>query len=152
MNGELFARMIETQLINRFDKLGVFLSGQVYDEATNQGIAASGKFLENVGYSVERQGTLLTLHLGSNVEYEKYIFGGKVPSWTPTDALIPWVKQKGLQWVDQNGKEMSAKQMAFLIARKHSRVGIKGRNVVQQVMKKRESWIISQLENLEVDV
>ena len=134
----------------RLDKIGLVLQGQMKKEARQQKIWAKGDFVRNMDYEVVQEGNYLGLKLGSNVEHAQYVLGGKIPSWTPIDPIIEWIKTRRIVWYDNNDKKMKPKQMAFLISRKHSRVGIPERNIPAEVIEKRRNWIDKQLNSVEI--
>lgn len=134
----------------RLDKIGVVLHGQMKKEARQQHIWASGDFVRNMDHEVVQEGNYLGLKLGSNVEHAQYVLGGKVPSWTPIEPLIEWIRKRQIVWYDKNDNKMKAKQMAFMISRKHSKVGIPERNIPAQVIEKGKTWIEKQLNSVEI--
>lgn len=63
-------------------------------------------------------------HVGSPLSYAEYVDLGTRPHFPPVEALMDWVKARfGTQ------SEREARSIAFLIARKISRVGTKGQNI-----------------------
>lgn len=119
-------------------------------EAKKIGIG-DGDFYNAIGYIVEDIPDGMILHLGSDIEYEQYVLGGKDPSWTPIKPLIAWVKRKGLTWSDKKtGKQLKVEQMAYMIRSKIRREGIPARNIFETVINNREEWIYQQLDSIEV--
>lgn len=130
----------------KLDYMGNVLMGQVIKEASGRKIRAKGDFINNMSYEVVETPTALILRVGSKVDHAKYVLGGKVPSWTPLEPLLKWIKVRRIVWWDKNRK-MEDKEIAWLISLKHKREGIAARNVVQDVIDKRESWIRKELES-----
>ncbi|MCF7911433.1 MAG: hypothetical protein K9M99_02815 [Candidatus Cloacimonetes bacterium] len=141
---EALAREIVSKYRQRLDKIGLVLRGQLIKMASDRKIRAKGDFINNMSYELVETGEGFVLRLGSNVDHAEYVLGGKEPSGTPFEPLEQWIKDKGIVWYRGN-KEMSTKQMIFLIVRKHKEKGIEARNIVQELIDKREDWILSQL-------
>lgn len=140
------AREIMGGYRRKLDYMGDLLKGQMIKEASSRKIRAKGDFIKNMSYEVVETPTALILRLGSKVEHAKYVLGGKVPSWTPLEPLMEWIKVRKIVWWDKNRK-MEDKEIAWLISRKHKREGIEPRNIVQDVIDKREGWIRKELES-----
>jgi hypothetical protein len=143
---EQLAREIVGGYRRKLDYMGDLLKGQMIKEASSRKIRAKGDFINNMSYEVVETPTALILRLGSKVEHAKYVLGGKVPSWTPLEPLMEWIKVRKIVWWDKNRK-MEDKEIAWLISRKHKREGIEPRNIVQDVIDKREGWIRKELES-----
>ncbi len=111
-----------------------------------------GDFYQALGYVLQRQPDGITLAVGSNVRHEPYVLGGKVPSWTPIAPLKAWVERKHLAWTDKSGAPLSIDQMAHMIQHAIRARGIPARNVHAEVLAKREQWIYSQLDSIEVSL
>ena len=81
------------------------------------------------------------VNLGTNVyavdisllEYWKYIENGTRPHFPPVSAIREWIRVKPvIPRPFENGKLPTESQLAFLIARKISRVGTEGINDFQR--------------------
>lgn len=134
----------------RLNEIGVAIRDYSVLEAQRKKIRAKGDFIRNMDHEVVQEGNYLGLKLGSNVEHAQYVLGGKVPSWTPLEPLIEWVKTRRIVWYDENDKKMKPKQMAYLIRGKIKREGIQERNIPAQIIEKRKTWIEKQLNSVEV--
>jgi len=141
---EQLAREIVGGYRRKLDYMGDLLKGQMIKEASSRKIRAKGDFINNMSYEVVETPTALILRLGSKADHAKYVLGGKVPSWTPLEPLMEWIKVRKIVWWDKNRK-MEDKEIAWLISRKHKREGIEPRNIVQDVIDKREGWIRKEL-------
>jgi hypothetical protein len=138
-------------LESRLHLIGSVLDGDDRRLTLERGIYDKGDFYNNLGYLVTAEGDGVTLHVGSNVKHEPFVLGGKVPSWTPLAPLKAWVERKHLSWQDKKtGLDLTVEQIAYLIRGKIKREGIPERNVVAEVIEKRESWIIKQLDDIRV--
>ncbi len=141
------ARRIVGGYRKKLDSVGNHLKGQLVKEASKRKIRAKGDFINNMSHEVSETKTGLVLRLGSRVDHAKYVLGGKVPSWTPIAPLLEWIEDRKIVWWDGNRK-MKDKEIAFLIARKHSRQGIEERNIVRDVVDRREGWIRRQVASM----
>lgn len=61
-------------------------------------------------------------------DYWKYVENDTRPHWPPPDAILRWVEIKPTipRPYTLNGREISAKSLAYLVGRKIARVGTKG--------------------------
>jgi hypothetical protein len=155
MNGDelmvaIYKAILEA-LESRLHLIGSVLDGDARRLTLERGIYDKGDFYNNLGYLVTVEGDGITLHVGSNVKHESFVLGGKVPSWTPLAPLKAWVERKHLSWQDKKtGLDLTIEQIAYLIRGKIKREGIPERNVIAEVIEKRESWIIKQLDDIRV--
>lgn len=63
------------------------------------------------------------------LDYYKYVDQGTSPHFPPIDAIKKWIEVKPVNpYPTSNGKLPTVNQLAYLIARKISRVGTKGTN------------------------
>lgn len=66
-------------------------------------------------------------------EYWKYLEYDTRPHFPPVDAILEWIRIKPvLPHPDDNGNLPTEKQLAFLIGRKISEEGTKGKNMLQK--------------------
>ena len=92
------------------------VEGEARREATAVGIEAGGDFYQAIFNFVSKEPYGLLLVVGSDVPYEPYVLGGKIPSWTPIAPLKAWVERKKLSWLDKAEKPLSIDQMAYISA------------------------------------
>jgi len=138
-------------LESRLHLIGSVLDGDARRLTQERGIYDKGDFYGNLGYILTMEDDGITLHVGSNVKHEPFVLGGKVPSWTPLAPLKAWIERKHLSWQDKKpGLDLTIEQIAYLIRGKIKREGIAERNVIAEVIEKRESWIIQQLDSIQV--
>ena len=84
------------------------------------------KLINSVHTRVEVHDTVYEVKMDLE-EYWKYLETGTRPHWPPLSAIQRWVEYKPvLPTPDASGRIPSPKSLAFLIARKISRVGTKG--------------------------
>ncbi len=148
-------RAILTALESRLHLIGSVVTADARRDTMNYQpypIYDKGDFYQALGYVLTRQPDGLTLNVGSNVKHEPFVLGGKVPSWTPIAPLKAWVERKNLAWVDKTGAPMSVDSMAYAIQHAIRARGIPARNVHAEVLAKREQWIYSQLDSIEVSL
>lgn len=85
---------------------------------------------DTVSYSVELLGNEYIVIFKLN-DYWKFIEDGRKPGkMPPINSILKWIKQKGLK--PRNRKIKSNKQLAFLIARKIGRFGIKPKKLFEK--------------------
>ena len=98
------------------------------------GRPASGKIMrpENLFYKVNLGTNIYAVDI-SLLDYWKYIEEGTRPHWPPVSAIREWITVKPvIPRPFENGKLPTEDQLAFLIARKISRVGTEGINDFQR--------------------
>ena len=92
------------------------------------GRPASGKLAESLSYHVNLGTNVYAVDI-SLLEYWKYIENGTLPHFPPVSAIREWIRVKPvIPRPFENGKLPTESQLAFLIARKISRVGTEGIN------------------------
>ena len=92
------------------------------------GRPASGKLAESLSYHVNLGTNVYAVDI-SLLEYWKYIENGTRPHFPPVSAIREWIRVKPvIPRPFENGKLPTESQLAFLIARKISRVGTEGIN------------------------
>lgn len=90
---------------------------------------ASGKL--DVSVAVEKlRAKRYQLNVVFTEPYWVYVEYGTGPHWPPLEPILDWVKVKGLA-----SSEGSARQIAFLIARKISRKGTPARRMLSRAMR-----------------
>lgn len=148
---EEIIRAIWAAIDGCLNRVGSVIDAEARKMILAKGIKDRGDFYQNSGYAITSSGDSINLVVGSNVKHEPFVLGGKVPSWTPIAPLKAWVERKGLSWVDKaTGKALSVEQMAYMIRGKIKREGIEARNVFEEVIRNKESWIYAQLNGIEV--
>lgn len=111
-------------------KVGRFFLDALRTELINQGHEATGRLISELRYKIEKSSDGLTLNFYMD-KYGIYVNNGVVGSRIPynrgsgakkslyIDALIGWIKQKGLESGDRD-----IKNFAFAIANKHKSGGM----------------------------
>ena len=80
-------------------------------------------------------------------EYWKYVEYGTRPHWPPVSAILRWVQVKPvIPRPDARGRIPTQKQLAYLIARKISRVGTEGSNDLRRTLEEVNAEYLPQLE------
>ena len=96
---------------------------------------ASGDLVNSVRGVVKQNGKYIVISIQLN-EYWKFIENGTKPHWPPVDAIKKWVSvKKILPRPLKTGKLPTANQLAFLIARKISKVGTKPKPFLYNTIK-----------------
>lgn len=86
---------------------------------------ASGNLSNSIRGVVKQNGKYIVISIQLE-DYWEYIENGTKPHWPPVDAIKKWISVKPvLPRPLKSGKLPTANQLAFLIARKISRVGTK---------------------------
>ena len=126
---------METSALNDFPKVAEVLEryGKEFIELYKVNLAmsgrpASGRLSNSLNYKVSIGTNVYAVDI-SLLDYWKYIESGTRPHWPPFDAIREWIKVKPvIPRPFENGKLPTESQLAFLIARKISRVGTEGIN------------------------
>ena len=93
---------------------------------------ASGELLNSVEFEVEGDGQRWEVSLNV-AKYWKYVENDTRPHWPPVNKILEWIRVKPvLPRPDKNGKLPTPEGLAFLIARKISRVGTKGTHDLEE--------------------
>lgn len=81
---------------------------------------ASGSLRNSIEAIPTNQGIFVFMN-----DYGKWVQSGRMPGkYVPIAPLEKWVKERGLNFLDKNGKAMTPKQMAFAISRNIYKFGI----------------------------
>jgi len=70
----------------------------------------------------------------TSASYFKAVDEGSRPHFTPPSELIKWIQQKGNRGFPVPDSESGIKKLAWAIAVKHSREGIKARNITSKAV------------------
>ena len=130
---------MEENTLNEFPKVAEVLEryGKEFIELyklnlVQSGRPASGKLAESLSYHVNLGTNVYAVDI-SLLEYWKYIESGTRPHFPPVSAIRDWIRVKPvIPRPFENGKLPTESQLAFLIARKISRVGTEGINDFQR--------------------
>ena len=130
---------MEENTLNEFPKVAEVLGryGAEFIELyklnlVQSGRPASGKLAESLSYHVNLGTNVYAVDI-SLLEYWKYIENGTHPHFPPVSAIRDWIRVKPvIPRPFENGKLPTESQLAFLIARKISRVGTEGINDFQR--------------------
>lgn len=92
---------------------------------------ASGRLEDNIGFEVNAKGSTLRVILDLE-DYWRYVEHGRRPGakWPPRKAIEEWIRVKPVIPRVINGIKPTERSLAFLIARKISRDGIKATNAL----------------------
>lgn len=121
---------------------------------------ASGTLAKSIRGIVKQNGKYIVISIQLE-DYWKYIENGTKPHWPPVDAIKKWISVKPvLPRPTKSGKLPTSNQLAFLIARKISRVGTKAKpflkptitdfDLINKVYNEVVDLLNKQLEDLEV--
>lgn len=121
---------------------------------------ASGNLAKSIRGIVKQNGKYIVISIQLE-DYWKYIENGTKPHFPPVDAIKKWISVKPiLPRPLKSGKLPTANQLAFLIARKISRVGTKAKpflkptitdfDLINKVYNEVVDLLNKQLEDLEV--
>lgn len=121
---------------------------------------ASGDLVNSIRGIVKQNGKYIVISIQLE-DYWKYIENGTKPHFPPVDAIKKWISVKPvLPRPLKSGKLPTSNQLAFLIARKISRVGTKAKpflkptitdfDLINKVYNEVVNLLNKQLEDLEV--
>ena len=133
---------METSALSQFPKVAEVLEryGAEFIELyklnlVESGRPASGKLAASLSYKVVLNECTFAVDI-SLLDYWKYIENGTRPHFPPISAIRDWIRVKPvLPRPFSNGKLPTESQLAFLIARKISRVGTEGTNDFERANK-----------------
>ena len=133
---------MEENTLNEFPKVAEVLEryGAEFIELYKSNLVASGrpasgKLAESLSYHVDLGTNVYAVDI-SLLEYWKYIENGTRPHFPPVSAIRDWIRVKPvIPRPFENGKLPTESQLAFLIARKISRVGTEGTNDFERASK-----------------
>lgn len=109
---------------------------QAYRENLAKGRNASKNLSDTITARVDVQDTSFAVVLNM-AEYWAYIEHGTRPHFPPISAILKWVQVKPVvPQPDANGKIPSERSLAYLIARKISKVGTEGKPDLQEASEK----------------
>lgn len=114
---------------------------------------ASGNLVNTATYNVSYDGTILRITLNLQ-DYWKYVENGAKPHFPPIDKIKEWIRVKPVLPRQMNGKLPTENQLAFLIARKISKVGTDGSKTLNRtkdtfsLQSKVKMELIKQISNL----
>lgn len=114
---------------------------------------ASGNLVNTATYNVSYDGTILRVTLNLQ-DYWKYVENGSKPHFPPIDKIKEWIRVKPVLPTQMNGKLPTENQLAYLIARKISKVGTQGTNTLNKtkdtfsLQSKVKMELIKQISNL----
>ena len=91
------------------------------------------RLADNIADLVQIDGN--TIKLGFTLPAEwKYVENGASAHWPPPKALEDWAEQKPVHFTLPDGREMSNKQIAFLVGRKIAESGIEGKHLLEEAI------------------
>lgn len=133
---------------------------ELKNKLTANGSNASGNLAKSIRGIVKQNGKYIVISIQLE-DYWKYIENGTKPHFPPVDAIKKWISVKPvLPRPLKSGKLPTANQLAFLIARKISKVGIKPKpflkptitdfDLINKVYNEVVNLLNKQLEDLEV--
>lgn len=118
------------------------------EQLSADGKNASGTLSNTASYLVNYNGTLLKISLLLE-DYWKYVENDTKPHFPPIDKIRQWIKVKPILPTARKGKLPTEKQLAYLIARKISKVGTKGSHSLQSTLDKANIYnkVINEIQN-----
>lgn len=95
---------------------------------------STGNLIKSINYDVIKNADDLLLKIMA-ADYFKYVDEGrrKGAKPPPIKPILSWVRQKGIKFEDNNGKILSSKQTAFIVARGISKNSIKPLNAKKKL-------------------
>lgn len=123
-----------------------FVTAEYRGNLSRSGRNASGKLSSSVRAYVESGERWYEVRMRLE-EYWKYVENGTRPHWPPVDAILRWVEIKPvIPRPDSRGRIPTPKQLAYLIARKISRVGTQGKPDLAEAEEQANARFMARLE------
>lgn len=123
-----------------------FVTAEYRGNLSRSGRNASGKLSSSIRAYVESGERWYEVRMRLE-EYWKYVENGTRPHWPPVDAILRWVEIKPvIPRPDSRGRIPTPKQLAYLIARKISRVGTQGKPDLAEAEEQANARFMARLE------
>ena len=109
---------------------------------------ASGTLSNTSSYLVNYDGKILKISLLLE-DYWKYVENDTKPHFPPIDKIRDWIRVKPVLPMARNGKLPTENQLAYLIARKISKVGTTGSHSLKSTIDKSNIYnkVINEIKN-----
>jgi hypothetical protein len=118
MDFEKIAQIIQDTFRSALEK-PIYRYGMPIKKGTSSKIA-TGSLRNSIEAIPTNQGIFVFMN-----DYGKWVQSGRLPGkYVPIAPLEKWVKDKGLNFTDKNGKAMTPRQMAYAISKSIHRFGI----------------------------
>ena len=92
---------------------------------------ASGTLYNSVKVIPETKNDMTTLNI-EMAEYYQWVQSGRLPrkNFVPINALLSWIKSRGIKGKDKKGRDIKDKSLAFAIQKNINRFGIRPSNFI----------------------
>jgi len=98
-------------------------------------VVASGSLKKSFSFSTNIiDSDKFDLIIKTNAPYFRAVDEGSKVHFTPPDKLIKWIRQKGSRGFPVPDSESGIKKLAWAIAVKHSKEGIKKRDIISKAI------------------
>jgi hypothetical protein len=128
------------------EKYGKESIAEMITRLQGQGKVASGKLLRSLKFDVAEavQGIQISFQAS---EYAYWVDQGRKPNRRPppTSVIEDWIKIKGIQGRDKQGRFIKRKSLAYLMARKIGKFGIRPTNFFTITIKRKQKQLASNL-------
>lgn len=127
----------------------------------NRKVGYTQELIKNIRYEVIKQAAMITgvLGVGANVKHGVFVHEGTKPHFPPIEPILKWVIYKGLlnkankpaatlKSLKKSGGDNEAKAIAYLIARKISRVGTKAFPFLNMTLNMNLNFITAEVSKL----
>lgn len=111
----------------------------------DKGSVASGKLKDSATYTVNYDGRYIELCFNLESTW-RYVENGTQPHFPPVSAIEEWIRVKQLVPQAINGRVPSTKGLAYMIARKISKVGTQGNQALNSVLDSSDAIIDKMVE------
>ena len=167
---EEIEQKVLAQLSVLANSIALELVKNVQNVISDNGKVNTGNLRKSISHDITKQAEVILVKVFSNSSYSAYVHDGTRPHWPPIERIALWVEKKGLAttYTAKGNKRRApktkylahlnmqtgtivgehegmyskeVKQLAFLIARKISRVGTQGLKFFELGLKMSEPFI-----------
>lgn len=130
------------------NKIAEDLTQSYREQLSADGKNASGTLSNTSSYLVNYDGKILKISLLLE-DYWKYVENDTKPHFPPIDKIRDWIRVKPVLPMARNGKLPTENQLAYLIARKISKVGTTGSHSLKSTIDKSNIYnkVINEIKN-----
>ena len=142
---------IEQLVRDRLTKNGDLIVARIKEKLIAQGKVASGQLLDSIGFDLKVENGIISLNILSN-DYFYYVDQGRKPGkQPPIFKILQWMDFKNIRPISTGipknrfGLPRADRSLAFLIARKIGRDGIKGTGILSSTMEETNDPLVHDL-------
>lgn len=127
------------------EEYGQQLIDEYKNNLSSSGHSATGNLANSISFTIDVSDGQIQLDL-ELADYWKFVEEGRGPGkMPPIDSILSWVRMKHILPRESHGKLPTERDLAFLIARKIGRFGIKGTNDLERAKQTVDNIFINRL-------